>query len=179
MRHSEHDFYNLSSTRDSYTGFTETKENHSRFMEKENRLEWDHTASIIRTVEYMEARFREHHQRSLNIWFGFHKENDNDVELWIRKNDVFCDAYTTACGAVAYLKCISIDKSKRVCFSFVMFKFRLASMKEAMITVPRLELQAAVLAVRLKLAISDQLEFPVSTVRLWSGFTNNYKINSY
>ena len=47
-----------------------------------------------------------------------------------------------------------------------MFKFRLASMKEAMITVPRLELQEAVLAVRLKLAIPDQLEFPVSTVTL-------------
>ena len=95
------------------------------------------------------------------------------------KNGVFCDAYAIACWAVAYLKCISIDKGKRVCFSFLMFKFRLASMKEAMITVPRIELQAAVLAVRLKLAISDQLDFPVSTVRLWSGFTNNYKTNSY
>ena len=99
---------------------------------------------------------------SLNRWFGFHKENDNDVEL-----HVFCDGSTIAYGAVAYLKRISIDKSKPVC-SFVMSKSRLAPMKEATITVPRLELQAAVLAVRLKLAILDQLEFPVSTVRLRS-----------
>ena len=49
-----------------------------------------------------------------------------------------------------------------------MSKSRLAPVKEATLTVPRLELQAAVLAVRLKLAILDQLEFPVSTVRLWS-----------
>lgn len=41
-------------------------------------------------------------------------------------------------------------------------------MKVATLTVPRLELQAAVIAVRLKLAILDQLEFLVSTVRLWS-----------
>ena len=37
-------------------------------------------------------------------------------------------------------------------------------MKKATLTVPRLELQAA----HLKLAILDQLEFPVSTLRLWS-----------
>ena len=41
-------------------------------------------------------------------------------------------------------------------------------MEEATLTVPRLELLAAVLAVHLKLAILDQFEFPVSTVRLWS-----------
>ena len=41
-------------------------------------------------------------------------------------------------------------------------------MKETTLTVPGVELQAAVLAVRLKLAILDQLEFPVLTVRLWS-----------
>ena len=41
-------------------------------------------------------------------------------------------------------------------------------MKVATLTVPRLELQAAVIAVQLKLAILDQLEFLVSTVRLWS-----------
>ena len=49
-----------------------------------------------------------------------------------------------------------------------MSKSRLAPTKEAMVTVPRLELQAAVLALRLKLAILDQLEFSVSTVSLWS-----------
>ena len=45
-------------------------------------------------------------------------------------------------------------------------------MKEAMFTVSRLELQAAVLAVRLKLAFLDQLEF---SVRLWSD-SHKYKI---
>ena len=96
---------------------------------------------------------------SLNRWFGFHKENGNDIEL-----HVFCD---TSTSFVAYLKCIGIDKNKPV-FSFVMSKSRLAPMKEATLTEPRLKLQADVLAVHLKLAILDQLEFPVSTLRLWS-----------
>ena len=128
-------------------------------MEKENRLGWDHATSIVSTAECMETRFREHHNKiSLNWWFGFYKENDDGIEL-----HVFCDASTIAYGAVAYLKCISIDKCKPVC-SFVMSKSRLAPMKVATLTVPRLELQAAVF----KLAILDQLEFLVSTVRLWS-----------
>ena len=110
----------------------------------------------------MKARFREHTKILLNEWLAFHKESNNDVEL-----HVFCDASTIAYGAVAYLKCISIDKNKPV-WSFVMSNFRLASMNLATLTVPRLELQAAVLDVRLKSAILDQLEFPVSTVRLWS-----------
>ena len=38
---------------------------------------------------------------SLNRWFCFHKENDNDVEL-----HVFCDAATITIGAVQYLRCI-------------------------------------------------------------------------
>ena len=41
----------------------------------------------------------------LNRWFGFHKENNNGIEL-----HVFCDASAITYGAVAYLKCISIDK---------------------------------------------------------------------
>ena len=59
---------------------------------------------------------------SLNTQLGFHKENNNNVELY-----VFSDASTIAYGAVAYLKCISIDKNKPVC-SFVMSKSTLAPM---------------------------------------------------
>ena len=50
----------------------------------------------------------------LNRWFGFLKENNNDVDL-----HVFCDTSTIVYGAVA--KHISIGKSKPVC-SFVMSK---------------------------------------------------------
>ena len=98
----------------------------------------------------------------LNRRFGFYKENDNEVEL-----HVFCGAPTIVYGAVAYLKWISIDKDKPVC-SFVMSKSWLGAMKEVTLIVPRPELQAAVLAVRLKLIILNQCEFPVSIVRLWS-----------
>ena len=41
-------------------------------------------------------------------------------------------------------------------------------MKEATLIVSRFELPAAVLAVRVKLAILNKLKFPVLTVRLWS-----------
>ena len=130
----------------------------------EKKIDWDETIphQLLAQWNAWKQDLENITKILLNRWFGFHKENDNDVELY-----VFCDGSTIAYGAVAYLKRISIDKSKPVC-SFVMSKSRLAPMKEATITVPRLELQAAVLAVRLKLAILDQLEFPVSTVRLRS-----------
>ena len=49
-----------------------------------------------------------------------------------------------------------------------MSKSRLVPMKQATLKVSKLKLQAAYLAVPLKLAILDLLQFPVLTVILWS-----------
>ena len=49
-----------------------------------------------------------------------------------------------------------------------MSKSRLVPIKQAKLKVSKLKLQAAYLAVPLKLAISDLLQFPVLTVTLWS-----------
>lgn len=73
-------------------------------------------------------------------WYGFHRNECQNVQL-----HVFCDASEIAYGAVAYFRTVT-----RGCInvSFVMSKTRLAPIKG--LTVPRLELQAAVMAYRLK-----------------------------
>ena len=75
---------------------------------------------------------------------------------------VFCDASEMAYGiAVAYLWMISHG---HVNVSFIMSKTRLALIKT--LTIPQLELQAAVIAVRLKSKILTEVE--VEDIYLWS-----------
>ena len=99
---------------------------------------------------------------SIPRWFGFDKTNSNTIEL-----NVFSDASKIAYGAVAYLKCIEQNQDQnRICF--LLSKSRLAPIKDKHLTIPKLELQAAVLATRLKTVILDQLEFEVDKTYLWT-----------
>ena len=91
-------------------------------------------------------------------WYGFHRDECQDVQL-----HVFCDASEMAYGAVAYFRTISHG---RVNVSFIMSKTRLAPIKT--LTIPRLELQAAVIAVRLKSKILTEIDFEVDDTYLWS-----------
>ena len=54
--------------------------------------------------------------------------------------------------------------------SFLLSKSRLAPIKEKSLTIPRLELQGTVLAIRLKNTISKQLDFPIDETRFRSDF---------
>ena len=84
----------------------------------------------------------------------------NDAELHI-----FCDASGTAFGAVAYLRVQ--DQSGNVHCSFVLGKSRLAPLKT--VTIPRLELSAAVVGVNLCVCIQKQLTgVNISHVRFWT-----------
>ena len=75
----------------------------------------------------------------------------------------FCDASEMAYGAVTYFWTISHG---HVNVSFIMSKTRLAPNKT--LTIPQLELQAVVIAVRLKSKILTKVDFKVDDIYLWS-----------
>ena len=90
--------------------------------------------------------------------YGFHYDECQNVQL-----HVFCDASEIAYGAVAYFRTVIHG---RVNVSFVISKTRLAPIKT--LTIPRLELQAAVVATRLKSKILEEIDFEVDETHLWS-----------
>ena len=81
--------------------------------------------------------------------------------------NIFCDASSEAYGAVAYVNCFSECSTKHIS-SFLLSKSRLTPIKEKSLTIPRLKLQAAVLAIRLRNTILKQLDFPIDETRSWS-----------
>ncbi|XP_025754388.1 uncharacterized protein LOC106097728 isoform X2 [Oreochromis niloticus] len=77
---------------------------------------------------------------------------------------VFCDASTKAVAAVAYLKLTDRDGHNEV--GFLLGKARLAPKPD--ITIPRLELCAAVLAVEVAELVVDELDIAVDQVSFYS-----------
>lgn len=88
---------------------------------------------------------------------------------------VFCDASTKAIAAVAYLKTTDAAGNSEV--GFIMAKAKLAPRPE--ITIPRLELCAAVLAVEIAEVITTEIDIDLDAVRFYSdskvvlGYINN------
>ena len=79
----------------------------------------------------------------------------------------FSDASERGYGAVSYLRLISYDE--KVHCTLVMSKSRLAPIK--MVTIPRLELSAAVLATRLDRMIRQEIQFPINGSTFWTDST--------
>ena len=77
---------------------------------------------------------------------------------------VFSDASLVAYGAVAYIRTLC---NENVCVRFVMAKGRLAPLRRPL-TIPRLELQAALLAAELATSIKTELRLPLAGVNLHS-----------
>ncbi|KAK7877393.1 hypothetical protein WMY93_031909, partial [Mugilogobius chulae] len=77
---------------------------------------------------------------------------------------IFCDASTHAIAAVACLRAISKDDETQVAFIFG--KAKLAPKPE--LTIPRLELCAAVLAVEVAELIRDEMDIQLSAMRFFS-----------
>ena len=77
---------------------------------------------------------------------------------------IFSDGSRVGYGAVAYLRLENIDG--RIHCSFILGKARLAPIRE--ITIPRLELSAAVIAVRLPRIIIEEMEHKVNSVTFWT-----------
>ena len=79
---------------------------------------------------------------------------------------VFCDASLEATAALAYLKTTS-NQGTTICF--LLGKTRVAPLRQT--TIPRLELQAALYAARLKKTIEDEMDFKFDKIFLWSDST--------
>ena len=81
---------------------------------------------------------------------------------------VFCDASERAYASVAYIRVIT-EEGKVYC-TFLMGKTRLCPLKK--LTIPRLELSSAVLAVNLGQIIKEELRLPMKRVIYWSDSTS-------
>ncbi|XP_044171915.1 uncharacterized protein LOC114974584 [Acropora millepora] len=80
----------------------------------------------------------------------------------------FSDASQCAYGAASYLRIVDTDGN--IHCSFVVGKSRLAPLKG--ITIPRLELSAAVVSVKLDNMIRRELDLPIKESIFWSDFTS-------
>lgn len=76
----------------------------------------------------------------------------------------FADASELGMGVVIYLRIT--DENKKVHCSFVMGKSRVAPLKS--MTIPRMELAAATLAVKLSKLVDDQLDYPIEKIHFWT-----------
>ncbi|KAK3700060.1 hypothetical protein QZH41_004360 [Actinostola sp. cb2023] len=77
---------------------------------------------------------------------------------------IFSDASRVGYAAVAFLRLV--DDRSRIHCAFIMGKARLAPLRE--ISIPRLELTAAVISVKLSKAIREQLDWTVQRVYYWT-----------
>ena len=89
---------------------------------------------------------------------GLSERNVNTVQV-----HVFCDASDVGYGAVGYLR---VTTNGHTSCRFFMGKSRVAPKKLA--TVPRMELLAAVLAVRLTRHLVKELKCSVSSALIWT-----------
>ncbi|XP_038071933.1 uncharacterized protein LOC119740637 [Patiria miniata] len=80
---------------------------------------------------------------------------------------IFCDASERAYGAVAYLR--AEDKHHHIHVSFVMARSRVAPKRQ--LSMPRLELSAALAGAQLCQLLKRELSLPVKYVVLWSDST--------
>ena len=87
------------------------------------------------------------------------REPRSEIQLHL-----FCDASESAYGTVAYLR-FTLKTGAHQC-AFVMSKSKLAPIKT--ITLPRLELSAAVTAARMSRLILHELDLPISKTFFWS-----------
>ena len=84
--------------------------------------------------------------------------NDSYLEL-----HCFSDASEHSYGCCIYLRCVS---KVGVHTSLIYAKHRLAPIKH--VTIPRLELQAAVLSAKVSITVRAELEVPISSMYYWS-----------
>ena len=96
---------------------------------------------------------------------------NNFAEIKNAQLHIFSDGSRVGYGAVAYLRLA--DVFDRIHCSFIMGKARLAPIHE--ITIPRLELTAAVISVRLSEIIREELEIETDQVNYWTDSTTVLK----
>ena len=108
-------------------------------------LEWQRSLSSLEEI-------------SIPRWYKFNKVTDMGIELHI-----FSDASMKAFSAVAYFR---TNRNEGAQCSFIIGKSRLAPIKGS--TTPRLELQAAVLASRIKDCVTVEMSLPNDKTFMWT-----------
>ena len=78
---------------------------------------------------------------------------------------IFTDSSSKAYGAVSYHRVIS---SNSITCAFIACKSRLASIKENILTIAKLELQATVIAARIKVTLINDLGLVFDSIYLWT-----------
>ena len=95
---------------------------------------------------------------TLPRFHGFDNSSENEIHI-------FADASSLAYGAAAYFRILS---SPNIKVSFIMGKSRLAPLNEKSLTIPKLELQAAVIASRLKVKILEEIDLNIHRIYFWT-----------
>ena len=90
-------------------------------------------------------------------WYGLNSSTDAELHI-------FMDASTFAYGAVA---CFRYNEGNDTRCSFIMSKSHLTPIKENTLTVPKLELQATVVACKMKNIILNEIKLGINCVHFW------------
>ena len=125
-------------------------------------IDWDENLppDIFNRFENWKRELNFIEQINIPRWLGYTGETNINTQL-----NIYCDASNAAYGVVAYFNFMPNDTTKAI---FVMSKSRLIPIKEQTLTIPPLELQVAVIAVRMKDIITEQFDFKIDNVKFWT-----------
>ena len=128
---------------------------------------WDEQipAEILQRWQKWKSTLKKLESVKISRWY--HTSPNDTIEIHI-----FSDASSIAYGAVSYLR---ISRPNAIYCSVILGKSRLAPVKNKTMAIPRLELEAAVLASRLKTTILSELKLKVNQVFLWSDLSTVLK----
>ena len=132
-------------------------------------LKWDDPIPDCYVTRWKTWLFELHTLESFSIDICIQPMECNNIIT--RELHHFSDASETGYGSVSYLR-ILLPGDKVHC-TFIMGKSRTVPLKQ--ITIPRLELSAATLAVRQHLMITRELELPIDRVVFWTDSTSVLK----
>ncbi|PIK53264.1 hypothetical protein BSL78_09838 [Apostichopus japonicus] len=119
----------------------------------EEQRQWNEWLTELPSLERVEVERCFKHTISGDVKYGLH---------------IFCDASERGYAAVAYLRTEHLNG--QIQCSFVMGKARLCPLKR--VTIPRLELMSAVLAVELGQVITKELRLPIENLIYWTDSTS-------
>ena len=128
-------------------------------------FKWDSPieASLKKRIQKWICKLVLHRNQTIDRCFKSHAEKDIKSLQW----HFFSDASLLGYGAVVYLRIV--DNNDEVHCRFVMGKCRVAPLKA--VSVPRLELIAATLSVKMKEVLTSEVNLDFSEVFMWTDST--------